>query len=219
MSLMKLLALSFAFVLLMPSVYARLGDTRSDFKYRLTGKHLADEYPDDMLVEKLKDRENPYREQLSFFPEDAEHVIFHKKTGDERVHNDDVNWIEVKNRQPRIPFKDGWDLHVVFWRGQSVFESYRRNGPHPNQFEIEGLLMLNKGDSHWKPIKPNEQKDSVFGYSYETQDGKRRALHKGRTIVIYYTEMDKGLLKVRDKQNAETAEEQKGTVEESLIGF
>ena len=208
----------FAILFLCISVFplqARLGDSASVFKNRIISQSFGDVYSQDVVELKLESRDVPYRHYVSAFPEGIEHVIYFKTADGKRARSQDL---EV-SKKGKLPSPKGWDLHVAFWKGQSVFEAYRRNGPKPNEFEIQGLLLLNKGDSTWNEVQGKQQKETLIGYTHETADGKRRALLKDRMIVVFYTDLDKGMMVVNQKEVKEKSEQAKEGVKDSLEGF
>lgn len=167
-------------------LFARLGDRESELENRLLDRYVAKEYPDDAIDPKLSGRGVFYRNQLSFLPAGCEHRFFFKHASDEKARHMDLD----PNDRGHVPSPPGWDLHTVIYNGSVVMEAYTRNGSALTDHEYEGVLALNKGDSHWVFVPNEQRKDSVFGYYMETEDGVRRALRKGNTVLVYFTELD-----------------------------
>ena len=114
-------------------------------------------------------------------------------------------------------FPDGWTIHVVYYKGQSVFEAYRRNGEGMTRFEEEGLLEAQKGGSHWQRVQ--QANNTALGYSFERADGDVRAIRKGPYLIFYRPEFDEGIKTQLDEEKSEKDTEDMEKVKESLKGF
>lgn len=190
-------------------VQARPGESRSTLERRLLDGRIAVKFPDREIDAKLEDRGVPYKNLFEFFPEGLEHEIYFKPAGAEKASQGDI---ETKS-------PEGWELHVIYYKGQSVFEAYRRNGGGISRFEQEGLMMLNKGQSFWKRVDKNQIKDSAIGYDFERDDGELRAARRGNYFIIFLPEFDNMLFAKMEEERQLADEDAKEKAPQSLAGF
>ena len=108
----------------------------------------------------------------------------------------------------------GWDLHVIYIGGRSVFEAYRRS-TSMTDFELNQILKLQAGNSYWKKIGSSESDSdfiSIFGCNLERADGAIRALRRGNDLIFIDSDLDTALAKKRQ-------EDQQNSAPRSVMGF
>jgi hypothetical protein len=108
----------------------------------------------------------------------------------------------------------GWDLHVIYIGGRSVFEAYRRSAAMTD-FEFNQILKMQAGNSYWKKIgRPEEGSEflSIFGCNLERADGAVRAMRRGNDLIFIDSDLDTALAKKR-------LENQKNLAPRSVMGF
>lgn len=209
--------LLFSLVLTLPifsTAEARIGDRSSDIQRRIVSSNLGREYPKERLDSKW--RQFPYHSILDEYQEATgdklDYGVFWKSQDGRRIGNTAL-------RDESHP--TGWDLHVVYKGGRAVLEGYRRNGENLNQFEINALLGLHQGESHWKEAERGLS--SAFGVTYERDDGLLRAHVRrdrfGPYFIIYLTSMDNELVRIRDELRKVREEEQSLQLNDSVAGF
>lgn len=208
----KSIKLITSFILLfvcLDSVQARIGETRSTLEGRLLQDRTAIKVPERKMRALINHQTVPYRHLLMYFPENAEQVLYYKPASDEKAEMDDLD----------TEFPRGWMLHVVFYKGRSVFEAYRRNGSKVNRHEQSGLLLLNKGDSFWKKVDEGTRSKTAIGYSMERDDGEIRALPAGSFLIFYMPEFDEGIKVQLDERRAKSDASAKERAPDSIQGF
>ncbi|HPA20972.1 MAG TPA: hypothetical protein PLU30_24700 [Verrucomicrobiae bacterium] len=191
--------------------HARIGERRTDIERRLMEKKTAITYGNDRVEGKLTDKTVPYRHLAlaEVFPPECQHAFYFKKVLDEKVTPQDIEKLPADKAHQRETYPDGWDIHVMFLKDASVMECYRLNHERLNEFQINGLLELNKGASKWREVLDTDTAEpSVFGYDYVTEDGKLRAKLYGNMLIIYNAELDRTMMKTVE-----------GKVAEQLAGF
>lgn len=204
------LLVSFVFLSLSHgALQARIGESRSTLEGRLLRDRTAVKVPTKKQQNLIGHRSVPYRQYLEYFPENAEHMLYYKPAEAERASTDDLD----------DQFPEGWMLHVVYYKGRSVFEAYRRNGAAINRHERSGLLLRAKGESFWKNIGPNDREDSAMGYSMERDDGEVRANQQGNFMIFYMPEFDLAIKEQMDEEKAENDLLAQETAPDSLEGF
>ena len=191
------------------SALARIGETQSTLESRLLQDRTAIKVPERKMKSLINHNTVPYRNLLMYFPENSEQVLYYKPASGEKAEMADLD----------VEFPRGWMLHVVFYKGRSVFEAYRRNGARVNRHEQSGLLLLNKGDSFWKKIDDGAKEKSALGYSMERDDGEIRALSSGSFLIFYMPEFDKGIKTQLDERRAEKDASAKERAPNSIEGF
>ncbi len=187
-----------------------MGENRGALEGRMLSDRTAIRYPESTVAAKLTDRSLPYRNLIDHMPSGVEHVMYFKRADGRTASNRDI----ADDRYP-----EGWDLHVIYYQGVSVFEAYRRNGPGLTGFEEQGLLSINQGDSHWNRIPVTERADSAIGYSYERNDGSVRAQREGRFMIFFRPGFDDRIREAVEVDRAQIREEQRQQAPDSLKGF
>lgn len=196
---------------------ARIGESRTQLDNRLLLSGLAIPYPEERVESKISAREMPYSNLVEFFPEGIENAVYFKKTGGEKPILEEIALPSGYESRGREFFPDGWDLHVGYLRGVSVFEAYRRNGPGLHTVEVEALLALNGDD--WQPARGSSDTPSAFGYDYENGDGSVRARHRGNTLLIFMTKMDEAVQSRISLAKEEEAAEIRAALPGEIQGF
>jgi len=212
MTTRHLIALMVSLAIVAPqATHARIGERRTDIERRLMDKKTAMPYPATRAEGKLTDKTVPYRHLglAEVFPPGCQHVFYFKNVLDEKVTPEQIEKLPADKAHQRETYPDGWDMHVVFLRDVSVMECYRLNHERLNEFQINGLLELNKGTSKWKELlDTDEAQPSVFGYDYVTEDGKLRAKLYSNMLILFTAELDSTMMKTVE-----------GKVSEQLQGF
>lgn len=199
-----------AFLPLATETEARVGESIREIESRLTTQRTGLRYPDHRVEALIQHRSVPYRGLLEFFPEQVEHHLFYKPAEDRRASNRDI---EEQN------FPEGWHLHVVTLRDNSIFEAYRRLGAPLTDAEVEGLLLMHRGTSKWVRVSSNERGDSAFDYQFEREDEKLRARRWGSALLFFRPEFDENVFATRQEYREERRLEQEEMAPESLHGF
>lgn len=212
-TLLILLSITLAF----GGLFARVGESRSSLEGRLVRSQLAVPYPDDRIMSKAKDNRVPYRHVVDYFPEDCQHAIYYKKTGNDKPIPAEIAISERQQRRNEEVYPEGWELHVVYLRNTSIFEAYRRNGQGGFE-EVEVMALLDLSANNWQHAQ-DPKEPSVIGYQYVTEDGKLRARRYHDTVIVYMKELDVACEKRRDAVIGERAEEIKKTLPAELNGF
>ena len=108
---------------------------------------------------------------------------------------------------------DGWDLHVLYLRGESVLEVYKRSRTI-SEYEFNMLLKLQAAGGFWKKVERNtkaaedgeESPPTAFGHDMERSDGKVRAKKLGDdSLLVYNAELDTRLTRSRKASLRELA--------------
>jgi len=212
MSIKKLATALIALLTLcsLPSTsHARVGESRNELEGRLLQDRTAVKVPSRQVEALLMHRTVPYRWIYEYLPSGSEHELYYKPADDNRASTTDLD----------VEFPDGWMLHVIYYKGQSVFEAYRRNGSAMSSFEEEGILMRHKNGSHWSRVGERGVTDSAIGYNFERADSGLRALKRGEYLILYRPEFDLGIKKQADEAQAEAEALAKENAPDSLQGF
>jgi len=189
-----LLLLSASFLLTL-NTHARIGDSRSDFEYRIEENRRGMEYPSDMQEGKI--RREVYAEYADFFDEnDIEAVVYYKTSGDMSVDSNDF-----KRSEPA----GGWEIHVIYYKDSSVYESYKRRARPLSLYEKNGLLSIHGEGKGWKPVG-NPPKDAVEYYHGIVFDADfirgddKVLLEVGRDSLTFYRPEFEEMLSKQDKE-------------------
>lgn len=103
----------------------------------------------------------------------------------------------------------GWDLHVIYVRGVSVLEFYKRSQAL-SSYEFNQLLALQTGGTYWTKVNskeaPEDEPPSAVGYDMATNDGKIRGKKMGGNGLIFVdAEFDAGLARAYETAQQEDA--------------
>ena len=175
--------------LLCVSAHARIGESRSALEERLLDGRMAIKYPTEELGERLRQIGDHYRKLRKLFTVNAEeiedldlkmaleavgkdmamisdditHRIYHKSSDKSKVSSTDLKK-ETSSRRKKVYSPDGWDLHVIYYQGKSIFESYHKIGNPLITQERDSLLIFNKGRSTWAArVEPTATENSEAG--------------------------------------------------------
>ncbi|WOO39793.1 hypothetical protein [Rubellicoccus peritrichatus] len=206
---LKLLTYLLFLSLCLGEAQARIGESRSTLEGRLLKDRQAIKVSSRKLPGLIEHKSVPYRRFLEYFPESAEHMVYYKPAEGEQASTDDLD----------VTFPDGWMLHVVYYKGRSVFEAYRRNGAGINRYEESGLLLRTKGESFWKNVDGKDREETAMGYTMERDDGEIRANRQGNFMIFYMPEFDLAIKTQLDEENAEADELAQEKAPDSLAGF
>lgn len=112
------------------SSFGRIGDTKQEISDRLFGK-TPHAYVYNSREDRLREAlELPYKYKILMFPAGSENFfIFKNPTSGTTAQGDTITQHELY----------GWELHIVFHRGRSVMEFYRR---HTDAMTVEELAQL-----------------------------------------------------------------------------
>lgn len=110
---------------------------------------------------------------------------------------------------------DGWRVHVGYLKGRSVIELYKREGARLNEFEVNGILTLNRAGGTWRRVEgkkdAKEAADTVIGYEFELGEGEAstlRARRQGDWLIVFHRRFDDYLLERKARWDA-TEEQRK----------
>lgn len=190
---------------LAPACQARIGESRSQLEGRLLENRRGLPYPEEYLQEKF--RRVPFSNLLHYLPsEGVELAAYHKKASSERVSRSEL---EGRNAQPM-----GWDLLVIYYRGKSVLEAYRRNGPPLAEAERDLLLAIQRGGTSWEPQDRSpleaENLQPLLKPKFVRADEQLAALTEGAFVVIYSLPFEQFLIEDYKENAARNAPESIG---------
>ena len=123
---------------------ARIGDTKQEISDRLFGK-TPHAYVYNSREDRLREAlELPYKHKILMFPAGAENFfVFKNPTSGTTAQGDTITQHELY----------GWELHIVFYRGKSVLEFYRRHTDPMTMEELAELMEIapqSKTKSKWR---------------------------------------------------------------------
>ena len=172
---------------------ARIGETRLTIEKRLL-KSGGYQYRDDKILLNRK-RGMPYSKYEEYFPEKADLRIYYKTIDGRKPLSKDVK---------ASGMLEGWNLHILFVRGKSVIELYKRSD-RITEFEFIQLLNLQSGNSFWEKKSENDLEPgqfSTFGFDFQRNDQVLRAKKMGtNTVMIFSTSFDHLMKKnIREEQ-------------------
>ena len=211
-------------------IHARIGDSKSALKSRLTSKGgglLVDDKVDGPI------QRSPLGKTLNALLRadgvgGSIAVASYWKSADGKR----VNTYTLKN--PASFY--GWHYHAIFLRGTVVAESHSRivnNGnTNINSFEMDGLLVVNRGGATWQRLNNMRTPDGTeivadgrYQYVLDNQsvlarlgDGRPSSTRRDSALFIRKELVDI-LVKFDSEAQEERREEQKSTVATSLSGF
>jgi hypothetical protein len=170
---------------------ARIGESRNEVESRLFGSGGI--VLRDAEAEANRQKGMPYLQYLDYLEGSVE-VRIYFKTDDGRTPKSSE--IDVKRQSA------GWNLHVVYVRGKSAIEVYKRS-QSISEFEMNELLARQAGGAYWmrkeKPKEGDEIAPSAFGYDMERSDGAVRAKRLGGdAFMIFDTLADVGLANLKE---------------------
>ena len=172
-------------------ISARIGDSKSNLESRLL-KANGIVLREDSLLEN-RQTGMPYLEYEEYYPKPYDVRLYFKP---------------ADGRRPK-PL-DGWELHVLYVKGNSVLEVYKKTSDI-TEFEIKHLLVLQAGKSFWQESTPEDLPDGKFsalGFDLARDDGQLRAKKLGsRAIMIFRTQTDEFFHTAQQKDQTQLAPE------------
>lgn len=138
-------------------------------------------------------------------PEFPEYIYFKTDDGSDAAK-------KIKNPPDNL---SGWELHVYLYKQLSGLEVYHRVGAPLTDAEISAILSANRANASWTRNGQNTTVElpgddtggaSFIGFEFERTDGLVRAAKVGNDLIIFSTELDKALMKVRDALSRAAAE-------------
>ncbi len=186
---------------------ARVGETQAQLEQRMLKEGLGKVFSiskntSERDRDKL-DKENPLSGLRLYFPEGTKDVVYWKTSIKQRINAD-----------------EGWRLYVVYYRGVSVFEAYKRVGTKLSEFEINALLNRNRSsDAPWTKVPKDEAKESAFGYGYKlTKEDTDvlRAKVQGEALLIFSAKFDATVYENRKEQSERNRELDRKVQQEKL---
>lgn len=98
---------------------------------------------------------------------------------------------------------EGWELHVLYVKGYSVLEVYKKTS-EVSEHEIKHLLALQSGNSFWIESTEKDLPEgdfSAFGFSLLRNDGYLRIKKLNtRSIMIFRSQTDQYLFNAMEKK-------------------
>ena len=203
-------------VLISPcALHARIGETQDVLEKRILRPGLGKLYPkttdsskDNKDGRPKKKEEDPLKDARGFLPDGSE-VLYWKSAVANQLSND-----------------TGWKIDVLYIGGHSSLEAYKRVGDALSEFEVRGLLSVNKGSSSWKKSSNDGGGVNGIGYDYELEDGSLRAKQQDNWLIIFSAKLDGYVIQqqlaakeTRDAQREQQKKEQSLKAPESLAGF
>ena len=160
------------------SVEGRVGESRTELERRLLNSGGIVYRDENIKSNRL--RGMPYMKYMDFMPDSIEIRIYYKSEDGRKPKSSDM---EEKRVHP------GWDIHVLYVRGISVLEVYKRSQPMTDP-EMKLLLTTLAQGSYWKKVESKgsdkEVAPSAFGFNMERKDGKVRGKRVGQDMVIVF---------------------------------
>ncbi len=166
-------------VLIAPCVlHARLGEAQATLEKRILQPGVGKLYPHASEVSKEKERpkkkdEDPLKDIRTLMPSDTREMVYWKSAVANQLSNE-----------------TGWKIEVWFVGGRSALEAYRRVGDSLSEFEVRGILGLNKGNSSWRRNSNDGGGVNGIGYDYELEDGSLRAKQQDNWLIVFSTKLD-----------------------------
>ncbi len=180
------------------ALHARVGETQGALEKRILQPGLGKLFPRvlDAAKDKEKPRkkdEDPLKDIRAMMPADTHEIIYWKSAVANQLSNE-----------------TGWKIEVLFVGGRSALESYRRVGDSLSEFEVRGILALNKGNSSWKKSGSDGGGVNGIGYDYELEDGSLRAKQQDNWFVVFSTKLDNYVMQqqVSAKESRDALREQ-----------
>ena len=203
-------------------ISARIGDSKSNLESRLL-KANGIILRENSLLEN-RQTGMPYLEYEEYYPKPYEVRLYFKpadgrRPKPEELANNKLSQAFDRRNPPRKPIKaqdttvkklDGWELHVLYVKGVSVLELYKKTSPI-TEHEIKHLLSLQSGRSFWEESSQDdlpEGKFSALGFDLKREDGLLRANKLGpKAIMLFRSDTDEFFYKSQLKEQLEEAPE------------
>lgn len=143
----------------------------------------------DKDLRKPRRNAGPYQQYLEYLGSSAEVRVYFKTDNGRQPRQSEVETDTLGN---------GWEVHVLYISGKSVFELYKRVGSITEQ-ETNALLLLLGDGGYWDKPEPladeEEAPPSVFGFDYVRNDGEVLAKKSAGGIMVFKKQLDEFLAK------------------------
>jgi hypothetical protein len=190
------LALAAGFAL--PSfVDARIGESRESLERRLfaSGGIIYR----DKEERSSRRQSGPYSGYMQYLGSSAEVRVYFKSDDGSQPAQTDIGKGDLRS---------GWELHVLYVAGKSVFEQYKRIGNMTEQ-ESNALLALLGDGGYWAepeaPAEGEEPPPSAFGFDYVRNDGAVRAKKGGGGLMVFQKQLDEFLARQQESDRNQKA--------------
>lgn len=184
-----------ACLLLPRSADARIGESRTSFERRLFSNG-------GIIYRNKEERRNrrqsgPYSAYMQYLGSSADVRVYFKSDDGSQPTQTDLD---------KGTLGSGWEVHVLYVGGKSVFEQYKRIGSM-SEYEMNALLAILGGGGYWKEagedesaVRATEGEDdepppSAFGFDYVRSDGEVRAKKSGGGLMVFQKQLDEFLAK------------------------
>lgn len=199
---------------------ARVGESKGKLESRLLNSYGIILREDDLIENRQTGM--PYLEFEEFFPKPYEVKIYFKPADGRRPKPGELvnsKLIQAFDRRspPRKPIKDqdttvkkldGWELHVLYVKGISVLELYKKTSPI-TEHETKNLLNLQSGRSFWAESTPDDLpigRYSALEFNLKREDDFLRANKlNSKAIMIFRSDTDEFFYKSQFKESIKTA--------------
>jgi len=184
-----------ACLLLPRAADARVGESRNSFESRLfsNGGIIYRNKEE----RKTRRQSGPYSAYMQYLGNSAEVRVYFKSDDGSQPTQTDLD---------KGTLGSGWEVHVLYVGGKSVFEQYKRIGSM-SEYEMNALLAVLGGGGYWKEAEPpakeeatlsseeDEPPPSAFGFDYVRSDGDVRAKKSGGGLMVFQKQLDEFLAK------------------------
>ncbi|MEO0794528.1 MAG: hypothetical protein AAFX93_05185 [Verrucomicrobiota bacterium] len=184
---------------------ARVGDSRSTLERRLLTEGGAVKLLDDEVFEQHF-KKSPFKDTLDPESDTYEMVLYYKTADGGKAYSSRV----LDDRERPVANPDGWLIFVVYARGQSVFEAYKRSSGL-TEAESNGLLLLNRGDGTWNrgtlptDAYPSKDYKPLLKHNLFRSDNQLLAQQNGSYLVLFDVDFDAYLSRTKHEKEMEEA--------------
>lgn len=193
-------------------VRARLGESSQTIHKRLRSHSAGNEYHDD--IQEVKSRQAPFARMMPML--DEADIRVEVRTWWKKDNQCSMKNADLSNPRCRL----GWDQYVVFFKGESVLECYRKNSGGISAYERDALLRLNFAEKNWREYTKPQQDGSYLSFQFESGDGKCRALNVGNNqLMVFYSSFDKQLAELNTLWCEKNDRDARENLVENIEGF
>ncbi|MGE9294935.1 MAG: hypothetical protein ACQKBV_01405 [Puniceicoccales bacterium] len=191
--------------------HARIGEDRSTLERRLTEAAAVEVTDNEIIAQHLEDA--PFNGLLPTDDREIQTSVYYKKADGSRAYSS--NLVDDRDRPVRAP--DGWIVVVVYYKGRSVLEFYKRSGGLTEP-EAHGILLLNRGGANWVKEKlpkdnyPSDDYKPLLSHTLHRSDYQVLANNGRGGLTLYSVGFDQHLSDTKREREQESAPE-------SLAGF
>ena len=204
------------------SNYGLIGENRSKLESRLLKSSGIILREDDLTEGRQTGM--PYLDYEEFYPKPYEIRLYFKSSNGNRPKLDELASSRLtqafdRRSPPKRPLKsidsserklEGWELHVLYIKGVSVLEVYKKTTEITEQ-ELKFLLGLQTANSFWTESSKDELPDgkySALGFDLVRVDGYLRAKKlNSRALMIFRSQTDEFFHHSKIKEQTELAPE------------